>query len=51
MQVTEADNSLPLEIHSQVFQLVEKGNQAFQESRFEEVFTFFFLGLVSLIRT
>ncbi|KFK44019.1 hypothetical protein AALP_AA1G204500 [Arabis alpina] len=34
--VTEADNSLPLDIHNQVFQLVEKGNQAFNESRFEE---------------
>ncbi|CAH2036957.1 unnamed protein product, partial [Thlaspi arvense] len=34
--VSEADNSLPLDIHNQVFQLVEKGNQAFKESRFEE---------------
>ncbi|KAG2308887.1 hypothetical protein Bca52824_028635 [Brassica carinata] len=32
----EADNSLPLDIHNQVFQLVEKGNEAFKESRFEE---------------
>uniref|UniRef100_A0A0D3DWM7 RING-type domain-containing protein n=2 Tax=Brassica oleracea var. oleracea TaxID=109376 RepID=A0A0D3DWM7_BRAOL len=35
--VSEADNSLPLDIHNQVFQLVEKGNEAFKEShRFEE---------------
>lgn len=37
VQVSEADNSLPLDIHNQVFQLVEKGNDAFKESRFEEV--------------
>ena len=37
VQVSEADNSLPLDIHNQVFQLVEKGNQAFIASRFEEV--------------
>ena len=38
VQVSEADNSLPLDIHNQVFQLVEKGNEAFKEShRFEEV--------------
>ncbi|CAF2112273.1 unnamed protein product [Brassica napus] len=36
VQVSEADNSLPLDIHNHVFQLVEKGNQAFIESRFEE---------------
>ncbi|CAN6904810.1 unnamed protein product [Brassica oleracea] len=36
VQVSEADNSLPLDIHNQVFQLVEKGNQAFIASRFEE---------------
>ncbi|XP_056846493.1 glutamate-1-semialdehyde 2,1-aminomutase 2, chloroplastic-like [Raphanus sativus] len=36
-KVSEADNSLPLDIHNQVFQLVEKGNDAFKESRFEEV--------------
>ncbi|KAH0877849.1 hypothetical protein HID58_065243 [Brassica napus] len=34
--VSEADNSLPLDIHNQVFQLVEKGNQSFKDSRFEE---------------
>ncbi|CAA7043906.1 unnamed protein product, partial [Microthlaspi erraticum] len=34
--LSEADNSLPMDIHNQAFQLVEKGNQSFKESNFEE---------------
>lgn len=37
MQANEGEPSLPWDIFSHVFELVQKGNQAFQENRFEEV--------------
>lgn len=37
MQANEGEPSLPLDIFSHVFELVQKGNRAFRENRFEEV--------------